>query len=158
MMSYNPVSDTDNTRRAISQSNKIETCSGSDTEIETAQFDVDESTSFLGQKLEDRARHSGRATPPQGGLSTITPLVVTLIPWVINFILMIALVSLSWKTVDSRMSTSHQPPTDLMYSELASGRYTGHGPFIQSYQVDTLQSQRLPPTRSNTGWKPPTRA
>ncbi|KAK7743259.1 hypothetical protein SLS53_004344 [Cytospora paraplurivora] len=62
-MSYNPVSDEENARQAISERKKMEICSGSDTEIETGQFDVDESTSFLGQKLEERVRHSGPANP-----------------------------------------------------------------------------------------------
>ncbi|ROW15314.1 hypothetical protein VPNG_03062 [Cytospora leucostoma] len=126
----------------MSENQKIERCSGSDTEIETGQFEVDESTSFLGQKLEDRVRYSGRAIP-HGGLSTITPLIVTLIPWVINFILMIALVSLSWKTVDSRMSTSHQPPTDLMYT-LAADQI--------EYRMETTYASVDSPASKYQGW------
>lgn len=113
MMSYNSVKETEQRFGTASKVRDIETFEGSDTDIETGHYDAEESSSFLGRKLKDGE------TNPGGTLSTSTPFITTLIPWVINLILTIALVSLSWKTTDLRRAstTSHQPPPDLMFSE-----------------------------------------
>lgn len=115
-MPYHPLKDTKESLEKIPEMRGFESVEGSDTDFETGQFDADESSSLFGRKLKDRERHSQRALPKRA-LSASTPLIVTLIPWIINFVLTIALVSLSWKTASSRISTSHQPPTDLMYSK-----------------------------------------
>jgi hypothetical protein len=118
-MPFHPYKDAENYLEGVSRTRQTNIAEGGDTDIERGQSDADESSSFLDRKLKDGERHS-RRTRFQRSLSVSTPFIVTLVPWVINFILTIALVSLSWETASSRTSTSHQPPMDLMYSEYSS--------------------------------------
>ncbi|KUI68419.1 hypothetical protein VM1G_04649 [Cytospora mali] len=131
-MSYHPVQNTEH--------------DGSDTDIETGKFDTVGSSSSFGWKPGDKyeERHSGRF-PSQEGLSASAPFIVTLIPWIINFILTIALVSLSWKTAESRTSAtvSRQPATDLMYS-LASDQI--------EYRVESTYASQDSPVSDYQGW------
>ncbi|ROW02159.1 hypothetical protein VSDG_02340 [Cytospora chrysosperma] len=138
-MPFHPYKDTENCLEGVSGTRQTE---GGDTDIIRGQSDADESSSFLDRKLKDGERYS-RRTRPQRIKSVSTPLMVTLVPWVINFILAIALVSLSWKTASSRTPTSHQPPTDLMYA-LAADQI--------DYRLETTYASQDSPESDYQGW------
>lgn len=120
VMAYSPIKNDRSSLETVPESKEVDLGEGSDTEIESAQTDPDESTPFVkrwpgvGILRLPRNRSQRRARDDQ----PIAPLISSLIPWVINLILAIALVSLSWKRGDLTTSASHLPPTDLLWSKL----------------------------------------
>lgn len=119
VMAYSPIKNDRTSLETVPESKEVDLDEGSDTEIESAQADADESTPFVkrwpgvGILRVSRNRSQRRARDDQ----PIAPLINSLIPWVINLILAIALVSLSWKRGDLTTSRSHLPPTDLLWSK-----------------------------------------
>lgn len=121
-MAYSPIKNDRSSLETVPESKEVDLGEGSDTEIESAQADADadESTPFVkpwpgvGILRVSRNRFPRRARDDQ----PIAPLISSLIPWVINLILAIALISLSWRRGDLKTSGSHLPPTDLLWSKL----------------------------------------
>lgn len=95
-MPYRSLKGTEESLETLTpEQREIETIEGSNTDIETGHFvDGDELSSFLGRKLKDGEGHPQMALTQQDS-SAPTPLVTTLIPWIVNSILTVALISLS---------------------------------------------------------------
>lgn len=120
VMAYSPIKNDRYSLETVPKSKEVDLDEGSDTEIESAQADADESTPFVKRwpgvgilrLSRNQSRRRARDDQPTA------PLINSLIPWVINLILAIALVSLSWKRGGLTTSGSHLPPTDLLWSKL----------------------------------------
>lgn len=69
-----------------------------------------------------------------------------LIPWIINLILAVSMVSMVWK-FDSELNASHLPPKDLLYSESKSIALN-HIRQVTDLRITTQLWREMP---SNTG-------
>lgn len=119
-MAYLPIKNDRSSLEATPETKESDLGDGSDTDVESDQVDTYESTSFV--KRWCRAGipwpSSNRSQRRTRDDAAIAPLISSLIPWVINLILAVTLVSLSWKKGDTTPSRSHLPPTDLLWSKV----------------------------------------
>lgn len=107
-MSYQPIQQLD----PIPEDRDADS---SETDMEFGKSESDETLSFLRWKRsgEAHARWALSRRRPDNNCVGVTS---CLIPWIINLILAISLVSVVWK-FDSEPTVSHLPPKDLLYSE-----------------------------------------
>lgn len=120
-MDYSPIkNDRPSLETVPEESKEVDLGDGSDTDIESGQADADETTSFVRRWTRVGIPRISRNRPQRRARdnTTTAPLIGSLVPWVINLVLAIALVSLLWKKGDTTRSTSHLPPADLLWSEV----------------------------------------
>lgn len=107
-MSYQPIQQLD----PIPEDRDAD---GNDNDMAYAKAEADETLSFLRWRRSGGA-HSRWALSRRRSESGCMGLTSCLIPWIINMILAICLVSVVWK-LDSEPTVSHLPPKDLLYSK-----------------------------------------
>lgn len=83
-------------------------------DMEYAKAESNESLSFLRWRRNGEA-HTTWALSRNRSEHGCMGLTSCLIPWIINMILAVCLVSVVWK-LDSEPTVSHLPPKDLLYS------------------------------------------
>jgi len=103
-MSYLPIKNERSSLEMIPELKEVDLGDRSGSDVESGQADADETTSFM--------RRGGSVSIPQFSRnrterrardeSATALLIISLIPWVINLILAIALVSLSYKKPDTK--------------------------------------------------------
>lgn len=106
-MSYQPIQQLD----PIPQDRDAD---GSENGMEFAKAESDETLSFVRWRRsgEAHARWAMARHQPKSGCMGLAS---CLLPWIINMILAICLVSVVWK-LDAEPTVSHLPPKDLLYS------------------------------------------
>lgn len=111
-MSYEPLETPD--RVAVDAG--AEGIDGSETDFEAGKKDSDETLSFLRWKLKGDAPNSNPARSlSKRGADRLLAATCSLLPWIINLILMISLIILAWKLHTPNPCV---PGSDLMYSKL----------------------------------------
>lgn len=83
---------------------------------EFGHADSEDAMSFVRWRREHLYARAKRTLPRRPCSHGCVSVIACLIPWIINMILAVCLVSVVWK-LDSESSVSHFPPRDLLYSK-----------------------------------------